>query len=243
MKIKDCVILAGGYGTRLSEYTNLIPKPMITIGNKPLICHIIDYYISFGVENFYVALGYKGNVITDYFKNNKKYSKFNINLIKTGLKTLTGGRVRKLEPYLKNDFFLTYGDGLSNVDLEKLTKHHFKYKKYLTMTVVHPPARFGEVELEKNLITKFEEKPQLQKGWINGGFFVASPKIFKYLKNDFEMLERQPIKRLLIKKQLSGFKHKKFWFCVDTKREKDLLEKIWKSKKIPWHIKFNEKRN
>lgn len=243
MKIKDCVILAGGYGTRLSEYTNLIPKPMITIGNKPLICHIIDYYISFGVENFYVALGYKGNVIIEYFKNNKKYSKFNINLIKTGLKTLTGGRVKKLEPYLKNDFFLTYGDGLSNVDLEKLTKHHFKYRKYLTMTVVHPPARFGEVELDKYLITKFEEKPQLQKGWINGGFFVASPKIFKYLKNDFEMLERQPIKRLLNKKQLTGFKHKKFWFCVDTKREKDLLEKIWKSKEIPWHRKFNEKRN
>ena len=111
------------------------------------------------------------------------------------------------------------------------------------MTVVHPPARFGEVELDKYLITKFEEKPQLQKGWINGGFFVASPKIFKYLKNDFEMLERQPIKRLLNKKQLTGFKHKKFWFCVDTKREKDLLEKIWKSKEIPWHRKFNEKRN
>ena len=227
MKIKDCVILAGGYGTRLSEYTKLVPKPMISIGNKPLLCHIIDYYISYGVENFFIALGYKGDVII-------KYSKVNINLIRTGLKTLTGGRIKRVEKFLKNDFFLTYGDGVSNVDLYKLTKYHFKLKKYLTMTVVHPPARFGEVEIENNLVTKFEEKPQLQKGWINGGFFVASPKIFKFLKNDFEMLERQPIKRLLKINQLSGFKHNKFWFCVDTKREKDLLEKIWKSKKIPW---------
>jgi glucose-1-phosphate cytidylyltransferase len=235
MKITNCVILAGGFGTRMAEYTKTIPKPMVEIGGKPILCHIINYYESYGVKKFTVALGYKSSYIKDYFKKkNHLYGHLNIKLVNTGLKTLTGGRIKRLEKYLDDNFFLTYGDGVSNVNLKKLESFHFENKKHLTMTIVHPPARFGEVKVKNNLIDRFDEKPQLQEGWINGGFFVMNRKVLSYIKDDYEMLEREPIQRILKKKQAAAYQHNKFWFCIDTKRDRDLLQKMWVKKERPW---------
>lgn len=235
MRIKTCVILAGGFGTRMAEYTKTIPKPMVEIGGLPILCHIINYYQSYGVNNVIIALGYKSNYVKQYFKKNfKNYKHLKISLIDTGLQTLTGGRIKKLDKYLPNDFFLTYGDGVSNVNLKKLEKFYFRTKKLLAMTIVHPPARFGEVKLKNNLIKDFEEKPQLQKGWINGGFFAMNKEILNFIKNDLEMLEREPMKRIIKLKQASAYKHEDFWYCIDTKRDRDFLQKMWKEKNRPW---------
>ena len=177
------VILAGGFGTRISEYTKTIPKPMIKINGKPLIMYIINHYVSYGHKEFYIALGYKGNVIKKYFQNFKN-SKIQINFIETGLRTMTGGRLKRLSKYLKDETFLaTYGDGLSNVDLKKLLKFHQKSRKLVTLTAVTPPARFGTIKLVKNKVSYFKEKSSLDEGWINGGFFVMNSKFLKYIKN------------------------------------------------------------
>lgn len=226
------VILCGGLGSRLAEETKIIPKPMIKIGNKPIISHIIKIYEKNGFKKFILATGYKSNIIKSYFKNSK-----NIQCIYTGKRTLTGGRVLKLKKYFKKNenFMLTYGDGLTNQNLIKLCKHHIKNKKIGTMTVVKPPARFGEVFFEKNIIKKFDEKPQLSSSWINGGFFVFNYKIFKYIKNSKIMLEREPLNKLVKEKQLSAFIHRGFWQCMDTLRDKETLNKLIKSKKkAPW---------
>ena len=228
-----CVILAGGKGTRISQYTKTIPKPMIKIGTKPILEHIINYYIKFGFKDFIIAGGYKFSVIKNYFKKKKK--KFvNIKVIDTGLSSLTGKRLFKLKKELNDTFMLTYGDGLSNVNIKKLLKFHKKHKKKITMTAVHPPARFGELEINKNLVKKFEEKPQLQKGWINGGFFVVEPEFINFIGNKNVMLERSPLTKAVKSKNLMAFKHTGFWFCIDTLRDKKLLETMIKNKKSPW---------
>ena len=222
------VILAGGYGTRLSEYTKTIPKPMVKIKGIPIIKHIINHYKKFGFQKFIIASGYKGEVIKNYFKNTKK----NIKVINTGLNTMTGGRVKRLKSHLFDQpFLMTYGDGLSDVNLNSLLKFHRKSKNIATLTAVRPPARFGAIKLKKDKVTYFKEKSSLDEGWINGGFFVFEPKVFKYLKTDNTYLEREPLQIISKKKKLGAFKHKGFWQCMDTKRDKIILEKSIKQKK------------
>ena len=225
------VILCGGLGSRLSEETKLIPKPMVRIGSLPIIRHIINYYKSFGFNEFILATGYKKDILEKYFKKEKK-----IKCIFTGNNTLTGGRLLRLKKYFSTNenFMLTYGDGLSNVDLKKLLKFHMKHKKIATLTSVKPPARFGEVFISGNRVSKFEEKSQLNQNWINGGFFVFNEKIFKYIKNDLNMLEREPFQKLTQKRELMAFKHFGFWQCMDTMRDKKILNKLLKEKKAPW---------
>ena len=197
------VILAGGLGSRLSELTKKIPKPMVKIGNKPLIQHIIESYNKYGFKDFIIAGGYKNKIIKNYFNNYKK-NKINIRVINTGLNSLTATRILKLKKHLqKQTFMITYGDGVCDVNLRKLLIYHKKNKKVLTLTAVHPQARFGELEIKNNLIKKFNEKPQLQKGWINGGFFVAEPEIFKFLSKKNQMFEREPITKLVKKKKIN----------------------------------------
>lgn len=226
------VILAGGKGTRISEYTRTIPKPMIKIGNQPIIEHIINLYKKYFFTEFIIAAGYKYNIVKKYFSK-KKYK--NIKVVNTGKNTLTGKRIKKLQKFLQNDtFLLTYGDGLSNVNLKKLIACHKKNKKIATMTIVRPPARFGEVEFKNNHILSFKEKPQLQKGWINGGFFVFEPSIFKILSMKNVMLEREPLQKLVQRKQLNAYVHTKFWYCMDNLRDKYVLDKLNKARKPPW---------
>ena len=216
------VILAGGFGTRMSEYTKTIPKPMVTIKGKPLIYYIMKHYAKYGYKNFYIALGYKGSVIKDYFKKNT--FDWNIKLIETGLKTMTGGRLKRLSKYLKDETFLmTYGDGISNVNIKKLIKFHKKNKKKFTLTAVRPPARFGALKINGKMVTYFKEKSKLGEGWINGGFFVIEPEFLKYIKGNQTYLEKEPLEKICKAKQLSAFKHSGFWQCVDTKRD---LEKL-----------------
>ena len=225
------VILAGGFGTRLSEYTKTIPKPMVTVGGKPIIYHIMKHYSNFGFNDFIIAAGYKQNIIRKFFK--KKKNKWNIEIIDTGQNTMTGGRIRRLKKYLgKEDFLVTYGDGLSNVNLKKLVSFHKSNKKIVTLTAVRPPARFGVIKIFNKKVKYFKEKSSLDEGWINGGFFVMSQKIFDYLKSDSTYLERKPFEKLSKKKQLLAFKHKGKWFCMDTKRDRDNLNNLFKQKKI-----------
>ena len=225
------VILAGGYGTRLSEYTKLIPKPMVKIGGKPIILRIINLYKKYGFKEFYIALGYKGNVIRNFFK--KKIKDVKVNLIETGKNTMTGGRLKRLKKYLKNETFLmTYGDGVSDINIKKLINFHKKNKSVMTLTAVRPIARFGSIKIKGDYVYYFKEKSSVDEGWINGGFFVIEPKIFKYIKNDKTHLEREPFEKLTKKKNIKAFKHKGFWQCMDTKRDKDLLDKIIKEKKF-----------
>ena len=232
-KISKVVILAGGMGTRISEYTKTIPKPMIKIGKFPIIVHIIRHFNKFGYKNFLIAAGYKGKVIKDYFNKKKKFFKnLNINVIDTGLKTMTGGRIKRLKKYLKDeDFFLTYGDGLSDVNLDKLYNFYKKSKKKIVLTAVRPPARFGYIKLKDSEVVQFKEKSRIDEGWINGGFFVMSKIIFKYLKNDETYLEKEPLETIAKKSFLGAYKHHKFWQCVDTKRDKDNLENLFKKRK------------
>jgi len=225
------VLLAGGFGTRLSEYTNTIPKPMVKINGKPILLHIIKFYAKYGFKNFYIALGYKGEIIRKFFK--KKISNLNINLVDTGKNTMTGGRLKRLKKYIgKETFMMTYGDGLCNVNLNKLLKFHKKNRKLATLTAVRPPARFGAVKLKGNYVSSFKEKSSLDEGWINGGFFVIEPEFLKFIKNDNTYLEREPLEKISKKKQLAAFKHNGFWQCMDTKRDKDKLDMVLKSKKI-----------
>jgi len=223
------VILAGGFGTRISEYTKTIPKPMIRINKKPIIVHIMEHYAKYGFTEFYIALGYKGSVIKRYFKN--KIFKWNINLIDTGLKTMTGGRLKRLKKLLgKETFLMTYGDGLSDINLTELLKFHNRRKKLVTLTAVRPPARFGAIKLTGNNVKTFKEKNKMDEGWINGGFFVIEPEFLNLIKNDQTFLEKEPLEKASSQKQLVAFKHKGFWQCMDTKRDKDKLEEILKNK-------------
>ena len=225
------VLLAGGFGSRLSEYTKTIPKPMINICGKPMLFYIMKLYAKYGYKDFYIALGYKGEIIKKFF--NKKFFDWNINLIETGRTTMTGGRLKRLKKYIgKETFMMTYGDGLSNLNLKKLLKFHKKNKKLVTLTAVRPPARFGALKLKGHHVSYFKEKSKLDEGWINGGFFVMEPEFLKFIQNDNTYLEREPLEKATKKKQLAAFKHEGFWQCMDTKRDKDKLNKILKSKKI-----------
>ena len=227
----NVVILAGGLGTRLSEFTKKIPKPMVKIKKLPIIVHIIKHYAKFGFKNYYIAAGYKQNIIKEYFKKNKFNLK--INVVNTGKNTMTGGRLKRLKKYLdKETFFLTYGDGISNINLNKLLAFHKKNKNIATLTAVRPPARFGAIKIQGKKVTYFKEKSKLDEGWINGGFFIFEPKIFNFIKNDYTYLEREPLSKLGKIKELNAYKHKGFWQCMDTIRDKEILEKQLKRKKI-----------
>lgn len=228
------VILCGGLGSRLAEETKKIPKPMVKIGKLPILIHIINIYIKYGFKDFILALGYKKEIIINYFKD-RKYKGTDIKLVDTGKKTLTGSRLLKLKKYLNGEnFLLTYGDGLSDVNLDKLLKFHIKNKKIATITAVRPPARFGELFIKNDVVKKFEEKNQVNMGWINGGFFIFNKKVFKFIPKRQNMLEKETMKNLTKKKELIAFKHKFFWQCMDTIRDKEILEKMWKSGKSKW---------
>tara|TARA_B100001057_G_scaffold445210_1_gene482740 strand:+ start:341 stop:1039 length:699 start_codon:yes stop_codon:yes gene_type:complete len=226
------VILAGGKGSRLAELTSSIPKPMVKIAKIPIISRIINIYNKFGHNDFLIASGHKSKIINDYFTQNKKIlKKNNIKIVFTGKDTMTGGRVKRLEKYLKNErFLLTYGDGLSDVDINKLLKFHIKSKNLVTLTAVRPPARFGGVKISGNKVKYFKEKSKLDAGWINGGFFVMEPEIIKFIKGKQTVLEQYPLEKLSKLKKLGAYKHFGFWQCVDTIRDKEILEQAIKRK-------------
>jgi glucose-1-phosphate cytidylyltransferase len=253
------VILAGGLGSRLSEETTVKPKPMVEIGGKPILWHLMKYYSSFGFSEFVIALGYKGEYIKDYFVNNYRlagnlhinlkertfYSSdahpenWSIDLIDTGLSTMTGGRLKRLAPHLNDTFMLTYGDGLSTVNLNKLLSFHKSNPAYATISAVHPAARFGNVEFNGAKVSHFAEKSQLDVGWINGGFMVMEPKVLEYLSSDEDILETTLLEKLAKEQQLNAYRHDGFWQCMDTVREKLFLENMWSGNNAPWHV-WNE---
>jgi glucose-1-phosphate cytidylyltransferase len=236
------IILAGGLGTRLYEYTSRIPKPMVKIAGHPILIHIMRHYLKYGFEEFIIAAGYKNNIIKNYFKNFKKDGepfscKINNKICKvtiadTGQKTLTGGRLKKLKKYFSKDetFMFTYGDGLCDVNLKELLKFHKVNSRLITVTAVRPPARFGEIKIKGNLVNSFREKPQTSEGWINGGFFITSYKFFSYIKNDRTILEKNPLEKACKNKNLTAYKFRGFWKCMDTLRDKQVLEKIIKKR-------------
>ena len=228
------VILAGGLGTRMAEYTNTIPKPMVQVGGKPILWHIMNLYARYKHKDFFVATGYKGDVIKEYFSNLKE--KWNVNLIDTGQKTMTGGRLKRLQKFIgKETFMLTYGDGISDINLDSLLSFHKKHKKLVTVSAVRPPARFGAIKLSGNRVANFKEKSHLGEGWINGGFFVIEPDFFNFIDGDKTFLEREPLEQAVQKKELFAYKHNGFWQCMDTKRDRDYLEEVY-SKGPPWQL-------
>ena len=249
------IILAGGFGTRLSEYTEILPKPMVRIGGKPILWHIMKNFDLYGFNEFYLALGYKSEVIKQYFINyNDMHSNFRVNLkngevtqlnnqsdnwvvnlIDTGINSMTGGRLRRIKEYVGNETcMITYGDGLTDLDLEKLLQFHKSHKKLATVTAVRPLARFGELRLENNQVIDFSEKPQLNQGWINGGYFVVEPEFFDFIEGDHTVLEREPLETLAEIGQLMALKHDGYWQCMDTKRDLEALELLWASGNAPW---------
>ena len=231
------VILAGGKGTRISHLSENIPKPMIKIGNDPMLTHIMRLYMFYGFKDFLIAGGYKINVIRKYYKNSKEFK--NLKIINTGIDNLTGKRILRLKKYLKENenFFLTYGDGVSNINIRKLLNFHLKNNKIATITAVRPPVKFGELIINKNSTVKsFLEKPQVSKGWINGGFFVLNKKVFNFIPSYNNMFEQKPLSNLTKKKQLIAFKHHGYWKCMDNLKEKNQLEDIYKKYKTIWKI-------
>ena len=229
------IILAGGYGTRLSEYTESIPKPMVLIDDKPILYHIMQIFSHFGHKEFYIALGYKSKIVKDYFKR-KKFP-WNTYLIDTGLKTMTGGRLKRVSNYLQEeDFFcFTYGDGVSDIDIKDKINFHRKHKKLATITAVHPPSRFGALKIDNNnVVNSFKEKDEDSNDWINGGFFVLSPKVIELISDDMTIWEKQPVENLSKMGELIAYKHSGFWQPMDTLREKSKLEDLWKKNIAPW---------
>ena len=227
------IILAGGFGTRLSEYTNTIPKPMIKVGNKPILHHIMQFYANFGHTDFYIALGYKGEIIKKYFSNID--SDWKINLIDTGTNSMTGGRVKRLQKIIgKETFMLTYGDGLSDININNLVSFHKNHGKMVTISAVRPPARFGALKLKDSEVISFKEKSQLTESWINGGFFVMEPNFFELLSSDETVLEKEPLEKVASMKELVAFRHEGFWQCMDHKLDKDLLDDMCSKKEAPW---------
>ena len=249
------VILAGGFGTRLAEETDLKPKPMVEIGGKPILWHIMKHYAHNGFREFFVALGYRGEVVKRYFLDysslrpsmtihlasgevevfNRVSEDWSVHLIDTGLDTLTGGRVGRLKPWLKdNTFMLTYGDGVANINIKALLEFHRSRGRVATVTAVRPPSRFGGLVFDGDSVVKFTEKPQIGEGWINGGFMLFEPKVFDYLEGDHSILERDVLERLASDGQLAAYPHEDFWQCVDTLRDVRLLEDLWQSGNPPW---------
>ena len=227
------VILAGGFGTRLSEETDLIPKPMVRIGEIPILHHIINFYSGFGHKDFVIALGYKADVIIDYFEVNKN-SELKITLVDTGLETSTGGRIKKLKDILDDEFMLTYGDGLSNVNVNELLDHHRRFGKIATVTAVRPPARFGTIEISNGIVTKFAEKDPQDAGWINGGFFCLNKKVCDYISDFTTSFESEPLNDLVEIQELTAYEHQGWWQPMDTLRDKRTLQSIWDKGDAPW---------
>jgi len=250
-------ILAGGVGSRLSEETRVKPKPMVEIGGRPILWHIMMHYAHYGFKEFVVALGYKGEVIkkymVDYCSLNSNLSvnlqtgkvriheayktDWTVELVDTGIPTLTGGRIKRLVPYLGSEtFMLTWGDGVSDLNLHDLLAFHRSHGKLATLTAARPPARFGHIELDGDQVVEFSEKPQTREGWINGAFFVLEPGVFDYIDGDDTQWEREPLERLAKEGQLMAYRHASFWQCMDTLRDKVLLEELWQSGNAPWKI-------
>ena len=227
------VILAGGYGTRISEESYLKPKPMIEIGGKPILWHILKIYSNYDINEFIICCGYKANKIKEYFDRSDSES-WNVQLVDTGLDTMTGGRLKRIQDYVDDTFCVTYGDGLSNIDINNLISFHREKKSLATLTAIHPPERFGVLNLSGDYVTEFHEKHSGESSWINGGFFVFEPGIFDYLRDDSTVLEKTPLETLAKEKKLSAFKHNGFWHPMDTLRDKKHLENLWSSKKAPW---------
>jgi len=250
------IILAGGFGTRLAEYTKTIPKPMVPIGGKPILWHVMQRYASFGHKDFYIALGYKAEVVKEYFLSfnvtnsdcsdltadkftihNSSGMDWNVTLVNTGQDSMTGGRVKRIQPFIGEEpFMLTYGDGVADIDIGALAEFHKSHGKMVTVTAVHPVARFGELIIDGDCVKSFKEKPQVTRGWINGGFFVCQPQFFGLIKDDQTILEVEPLEQAAITEELMAYKHEGFWQCMDTKRDKDLLEELWQSGKASWQV-------
>jgi glucose-1-phosphate cytidylyltransferase len=248
------VILAGGLGTRLAEETEVRPKPMVEIGGQPILWHILKHYSAYGHKEFFIALGYKSEVVKRWFvdycglagnlsielskgtvaPHGKACEDWTVHLIDTGVATNTGGRLKRLDPWLQDTFLLTYGDGVANVNLDELLRFHHANGRIATLTAVRPPARFGCLVFEGNLVRQFIEKPQLGEGWINGGFFVFEPGVFDYLEGDDTSLELHALERLAADRQLAAYRHDGFWQCMDTLRDKRLLESLWQQGNAPW---------
>lgn len=252
------IILAGGYGTRLAEYTDAIPKPMVRIGDKPILWHIMQTFSRFEHKDFYVALGYKAEVIKDYFLNyhalNADFTvdlasgtvkpcqidpiDWRVTLVNTGDATMTGGRVKRLRSFIGDEpCMLTYGDGVADINLDELLAFHRNHGKMVTVSAVRPSARFGELEMEDQRVVNFKEKPQLHDGWVNGGFFIIEPSFFDLIDDDNIMLEREPLERATKAGELMAYRHDGFWQCMDTKRDHDLLEAMWARGDAPWALK------
>jgi glucose-1-phosphate cytidylyltransferase len=248
-------ILAGGVGSRLSEETEIKPKPMVEIGGRPILWHIMKHYAHYGFKDFAIALGYKAEYIKKYMvdystlssdltvdfrrglvsPHNGGHVDWRVELVDTGQETATGGRIKRLQKYIGNErFMLTWGDGVSNVDLNKLLEFHRAHGKLATVTAVRPPARFGRIEMDGDQVTSFTEKPQLGEGWINGAFFVLEPQVFDYIDGDTTQWEREPLEGLARDGQLMAYRHDDFWQCMDTLRDKKLLEQLWDSRQAPW---------
>ena len=229
------VILAGGFGTRISEESRLIPKPMIEIGGKPILWHIMKIYSTYKIDDFIICLGYKGEKIKKYFEQFDS-ELWNIQLIDTGVDTMTGGRLKRIQDKIDNTFCVTYGDGLSDINLNDLISFHKEKKSLATLTAIHPPERFGVLNLSGDYVTEFHEKHAGESSWINGGFFVLEPEIFDYLQDDSTVFEKTPLETLAKEQKLTAFKHNGFWHPMDTQRDKNQLEKLWASGKVPWKI-------
>ena len=229
------VILAGGYGTRISEESYLKPKPMIEIGGKPILWHILKIYSNYNIKEFVICCGYKGDKIKEYF-DKLDSGPWDIQLADTGLDTMTGGRLKRIQDYVDDTFCVTYGDGLSDIHINRLISFHKEKKSLATLTAIHPPERFGVLNLSGDYVMEFHEKHGGQDSWINGGFFVFEPGIFDYLQDDFTILEKTPLETLAKEKKLAAFKHNGFWHPMDTIRDKKHLENLWASNSAPWKI-------
>jgi len=229
------VILAGGYGTRISEESRLLPKPMIEIGGKPILWHIMKIYSAYKIDDFVICLGYRGEKIKEYFGQFDS-KLWNIQLVDTGEDTMTGGRLKRIQDKIDDTFCVTYGDGLSDINLNDLILFHKEKRSLATLTAIHPPERFGVLNLSGDYVTQFHEKHAGESSWINGGFFVFEPEIFDYLQDDSTILERMPLETLAKEQKLTAFKHNGFWHPMDTQRDKKHLEKLWASGKAPWKI-------
>jgi glucose-1-phosphate cytidylyltransferase len=251
------VILAGGLGTRLAEETEAKPKPMVEIGGRPILWHIMKHSAHYGFKEFFIALGYRGEVIKRYFldyysldgsmtidlprgrveTHGRECENWIVHLMDTGLQTLTGGRIKRLESWLKKEtFMVTYGDGVSDIDLHNLLQFHRSHGRLATVTAVRPPARFGGLIFDGDLVSQFTEKPQIGEGWINGGFLIFEPKVFDYLEGDNSSMEADALERLAGDRQLAAYRHEHFWQCMDTLRDVRLLESLWQSAKPPWKV-------